>query len=189
MTLRLTGNLELLPGTCFSLISYCFFSDPTNKSTTRLCRHRDQQKWRSPIWFQPMNKRSLTFPIQDQKLKTLSGLYWLSEQVHSLLLVLRWPPEIRGCIWPHCNVKSLHRSERGMYVTCAYSMCVLHLSSWIVISSPALFINMYVIPIPGIIKICSNLRWWRQIWASLLSLHLAGSWRSPFFKVYSVSQR
>lgn len=134
-----------------------------------------------------MNKQDPAFLTPDNEPKTTSSLYWLSDHVYSpspcptddlltsrvefcLILILRLhPKENMECV--------LH-----MFAQCTCSIFPHELSCF-----PSLFITMYVIPVPMIIKTYSNLSWLRQMWACLLSPCLDASGLNLLLAAYLMS--
>ena len=84
-------------------------------------------------------------------------------------------------------VKSPHQNDEVMYVTYVCSMCKLRLSSWIVISFLTLFINMYAISNPRIIKNVFSLRE-ADFRLALPSLSLAAFQINSFLAAYLRNQ-
>ena len=84
-------------------------------------------------------------------------------------------------------VKSPHQNDEVMYVTYVCSLCKLQLSSWIVISFLTLFINMYVISSPRIIKNVFSLRE-ADFRLALPSLSLAAFQINSFLAAYLRNQ-
>lgn len=110
------------PENCFSLISYCVFSDPTNELMSCYCRSLGI-KVNKQIWLQSMSKEGCAFFTLDKESKIQSKLYWLSAQAWSPFS-LSWDNFVRSepkfcpflmlSIHPKRNTGCMH-AEYSMY--------------------------------------------------------------------------
>lgn len=158
MRLKLAELKACFSENCFPLSSYCVFSDPTNKPTGCFCRSLDS---RSTDTVPGYEQRRPCIPYSWKQAQDPIQFIMAWSKPKPFLLVWRKPPDIRGWMPPHSDVKSPPQSEHRMYVC---SMCRFHFSSRAVISFPTLFISIYAISTPMIIKNSFSPPLGRQIW-------------------------